>query len=726
MLPEPGMLTEPGDGSRATADWALGVDIGGTFTDLVLFDRVSGLVHAGKVLTDYGDLAAGVLRGARGLLAEAGVAARAINVTVHGTTLATNALIERRGAPTALFVTEGFRDLLEMARESRYDIYDIELRVPPPLVPRQHVFEIGERIDAAGGVVTPLDEAGLQGIVSAVRAAGLRSIAICFVNAFRNPAHEQRVADAIRRMDPDLAVCASTDVVPSIREYERASTTTANAYVRPVMERYLQGLRQELHSLGIPNPPLIMSSEGGVVSCDTACLHPVRLVESGPAGGVLAAAHLGALCGFSDVIAFDMGGTTAKICVIDRGEPERSTEFEVARVYRFAKGSGLPLKIPVLEMIEIGAGGGSIAEVNDIGLLQVGPKSAGAEPGPACYGAGGSGATVTDADLQLGYLDPEHFLGGRMRLDAAFAEAAINQSVAARLGVGLERAAWGIHEVVNDAMARAAKVHCLERGKDPRDYTLIAYGGAGPVHAYRVAEALGIERVVYPSRAGVMSAFGFLVAPAAFELLRGVARPVASLDWAELDAMLGDMAAEGQRQLGAAGILPEDCMVERQFALRFMGQSYALDVPAAPGQMDPAAVRRVTDTFLARYLERYHHANADIPLELDHVRVAVRGPAPKVTLQSIPDGPASADAAERGRRRIYLPEHAGYRDVPVYDRYRLLGGARVTGPAIVEENESTVVLGVGAEGRIDAFGNLVVLLPKAAPADAGAADAMWA
>ncbi len=717
--------TVPPDPAAAT-DWALGVDIGGTFTDLALFDRASGVVHAGKVLTDYADPAAGVLRGVRLLLADAAVPPERVGVTVHGTTLATNALIERRGAPTALLVTEGFRDLLEMARESRYDIYDIELKIPAPLVARRHVFEVAERIDAAGAVVTPLDTAALPGIAARIRQADLSSVAVCLINAFRNRSHEQQIVATLHQIDPGLVVSASTDVMPSIREYERASTTAANAYVRPVMERYLQRLRHELAALGIPNPPLIMTSEGGVVGCDTACLYPVRLVESGPAGGVLAAGHLGALCGFPDVIAFDMGGTTAKICVIDQGEPERSSDFEVARVYRFARGSGLPLKVPVLEMIEIGAGGGSIAAVNDIGLLQVGPLSAGAEPGPACYAAGGAAPTVTDADLQLGYLDPEHFLGGRMRLDPALAEAAIREGVADKLGLSLERAAWGIYEIVNDAMARAAKVHCLERGKDPRDYTLVAYGGAGPVHAYRVAEALGIERIVYPIRAGVMSAFGFLVAPAAFELLRAVALPVAELDFAALGAMLDDMAAEGRRQLEAAGIAATDCVVEHQFALRFTGQSYALDVPVSAVPVDAGAMRRVTEAFLQRYRERYHQANTGVPVELDHLRVAVRGPTPNVTLQPIEAGPGSAAGAQRGRRRVFLPERSGYQDVPVYNRYRLGAGAVLTGPAIVEENESTVVLGEGAAGRIDAYGNLVVTLPQAAPAAADAAATLWA
>ena len=694
---------------RAVGDWALGVDIDGTFTDIALFDRATGRVHAGKVLTDYADLAEGVLRGLRALLPQSGVPAGRVAVTVHGTTLATNALIERRGTKTALIVTKGFRDVLEMARESRYDIYDIALKVPPPLVSRRHVFEVPERIDAAGSVVEPLDEAALESIVARLREEGIGSVGVCFINSFRNPAHERETAAAIRRLDRALVVSLSTDVMPSIKEYERASTTVANAYVRPVVQAYLQRLREQMQQFGIVNPPLIMSSDGGVIGCDTACLYPVRLVESGPAGGALAAAHLSRSCGAPDVIAFDMGGTTAKICVIDGGEPERSSEFGVARVYRIAKGSGLPLKLPVLEMIEIGAGGGSIAAVNDIGLLQVGPQSAGSEPGPACYARGGMLPTVTDADLTLGYLDPAYFLGGRMQLDPARAADAIGP-LATELGLSNERAAWGIHEVVNEAMARAAKVHCLERGKDPRDYALVAYGGAGPVHAYRVAEILGIERIIYPIRAGIMSAFGFLVAPAAFEMLRTLALPLDRLDVDTLNAALEEMAAEGTRQLASAGIAAADCIVERRFALRFAGQSYSLDVPCPPGRVDAETLRQLVSGYLARYRERYHQANADLPIELDQIRVAVRGPMPQVIL---PDVPRDEDTqrALRGTRRVYLPERGGFADCPVYDRYRLGAGATLTGPAIVEEHESTVVLGEAAQGSIDAYGNLVVTLP---------------
>jgi N-methylhydantoinase A len=683
--------------------WALGVDIGGTFTDLVALHRATGEIRTGKVLTDYGDLAAGVMRGVAEVLRDGTLSAADVGAVVHGTTLATNALIERRGAPTALLVTQGFRDILEMARESRYDIYDIELRVPPPLVPRRLVFEVAERVDGQGRVVTPLDEAALPGIVATLRAEGVRGVALCFLNSFRNPAHERRVAQRLAELAPELAVSASVDVMPDIREYERASTTVANAYVRPVVERYLAKLREELAALGVPAQPLIMTSDAATVSCATAALYPVRLVESGPAGGVLAAAKLGALCGVSDVIAFDMGGTTAKICVIDHGEPERSAGFEVARVHRFAKGSGLPLKVPVIEMIEIGAGGGSVARVNELGLLQVGPDSAGSEPGPACYGLGGTQPTVTDADLALGYLDAGYFLGGRMRLDPGAAARAIATHVAAPLGLAQDRAAWGIHAVVNDAMARAAKVHCLERGKDPRDYALVASGGAGPVHAYRVAEALGMSRVIFPLRAGVMSALGFLVAAPAFEMLRAVIAPLATTDETTLAAMLAEMEAEGRLQVASAGPA-EGARVERHLALRFAGQSYALDVPFAEG----ATLAQAADAFRALYRQRFHQLNPNVPLELVHARVVVRATPPRVDLPRVP---RVGGGSLKGRRRAYMPEQGGHVDCPVHDRYALGEGDTVQGPAIIEEAESTVVIGPGASGVVDGFGNLVVTLP---------------
>jgi N-methylhydantoinase A len=610
-----------------------------------------------------------------------------------------------------------------MARESRYDIYDIELEVPPPLVPRALVREVTERLDAGGAAVVPLDPADVRAAVRELAARGVEALAVCFLHAYRNPAHERAAAAVAADAAPGLPVSLSSDVMPDIREYERASTTVANAYVQPAIRRYLAELEESLRRRGIGGQLLVMTSDGGTLGCEAAARYPVRLVESGPAGGALAAAWLGRQAGVQDVMAFDMGGTTAKICLVDGGAPERTTDFEVARVYRLARGSGLPLRTPVLDMIEIGAGGGSIARVGALGLLAVGPESAGAAPGPAAYGLGGVEPTVTDADLALGYLDPDYFLGGEMRLDPGRAAAAIAERVARPLGLDPTRAAWGIHEVVNEHMARAAKVHCLERGRDPRRYTLVAFGGAGPVHAFRVARALGIRDVLFPARAGVMSAFGFLVAPPAFELLRACPARLDEADPALVGRWLGEMEAEGRALLAGARVDPGAVRVERELAIRYVGQSYELSVPLPRDRPGRATLARAGQRFLRRYRARYHRLNPTVPLELVRLRVVVRGAPPAVALAR-PRGAASAAAARKGRRRAFMPEAGGFVDCPVYDRAALPPGARLAGPAIVEERESTAVIGPGGVARVDAFQNLRVRVPppgRPAPARRGPA-----
>ena len=699
------------------ADGALGVDIGGTFTDLVLLDRASGWLNVGKVLTTYDDVARGVLDGTRQVLAQGACPAGQVRTVVHGTTLVTNALIERRGARTALIVTRGFRDLLEMSRESRYDIYDIGIEVPAPLVPRALVFEVTERMDAHGEPAVPFVADELRQIAGELRARGVQAVAVCLLHAFRNPAHERAIAALLERETPEIVVSISSEVMPDIREYQRASTTVANAYVQPTIRVYMDRLREGLRRLAVQAPLLIMTSDGGTISCDTANRYPIRLVESGPAGGALAAAYLGRRAGLRDVIAFDMGGTTAKICVVDAGEPARASEFEVARVYRFAKGSGLPLHVPVLQMIEIGAGGGSVAGVDHMGLLKVGPESAGATPGPACYGLGGAVPTVTDADLYLGYLDPGYFLGGAMPLDRARAVRAIEDMVAKPLGISTTRAAWGIHEVVNENMARAAKVHCLEQGKDPRAYTLVAFGGAGPVHAFRVAAALGIRQILFPPEAGVMSALGFLVAPPALELLRAYVTPLAAADPAVVNRLYRDMEEEGRALLATAGVPAGQTTVRREAAVRYAGQSYELFVPVRGGTLGKTDLARIRARFVRQYRARYHRLTPDVPAEVVNWRVVVAGPEPRVRLRHRRDV-GEARRARKGTRDIYLPEARRFVHCPVYDRYGLKDGARFRGPAIVEERESTVVIGPGSVAEVDAYHNLRVALSAAQRAGA--------
>ena len=702
--------TSSAGGRSGEVRYAIGVDIGGTFTDLALVNQSSGKLSVGKVLTDASDVSRGVMRGLHNIFEKTGVAPRDVHVFVHGTTLATNALLERRGSSTALIATKGFRDVLVMGRESRYDIYDVEMDLPEPLIPRALVFEVNERIDARGQIVTSLDDLEVAELARRLVTKGIDAVAVCLLHSFRDARHERAIAEVFRREAPGVSVSLSSDVSPDIGEFERASTTVANAYVRPIMRRYLDDLVSQLNAVGMSvSEPLIMTSDGGTIPCATAAKYPVRLIESGPAGGAMAAAFLGDLSNHSDLIAFDMGGTTAKICVIEGGAPSRVGTFEVGHVARFARGSGLPIRAPVLEMIEIGAGGGSIAQVSELGLLKVGPESSGAEPGPASYGRGGNAATVTDADLYLGYLDQDFFLGGTMVLDRSRAEVAIAKDVANPLGVSAQRAAAGINSVVNDNMARAAKVHCLERGRDPREYTMVAFGGAGPVHAYSVAMELGITRILFPARAGVMSAFGFLVSPPAFELLRTVAVSISDVDLAATRELFEEMEAEGRRMLEGAGIAAQDIGVRREAAVRYYGQTFALLVPMSSSQIEDMHLRQLEADFLERYQARYHRTNPGHRIEVVNWRVVVGGPRPDVRLEKFP--PSNGKKLPlKGYRQVYMSDTDGFVTCPVYDRYRLGSGASISGPAIIEEVESTVVVGSAGKVQADEHNNLLLTI----------------
>ena len=493
---------------------------------------------------------------------------------IHGTTLVTNAIIERKGAHTALLATQGFRDSIEIRRENRYELYDLMLEMPQSLVPRYLRFHVPQRTLTDGTTLQELDVAFVGRLTRELVANGIEAIAIAFLNSFANPTAEREARAIVQRIAPAMRVSISSEVVPEIREFERTSTTIANVYVQSSVESYLIELQTRLARIGIKGNLLMMLSSGGIVTFDTAIRFPIRLLESGPAAGALAAASFGAVCGYFDLLSFDMGGTTAKFCVIDKGQPLIAHEFEVDRRYRFKKGSGLPIKVPVIEMIEIGAGGGSIARIDPLGLLKVGPESAGAEPGPACYGLGGTEPTVTDADLVLGYLDPDYFLGGRIKLDLAAARLAIKVRVADRLGISVEAAAWGIHQIVNESMANAARIHTLERGKDPHRFPLFAFGGAGPVHGYRIAKALGSPVVIVPFGAGVMSAVGFLTAPLAFDFVRSWPGRIDSLDWQKANMLLAEMEAEGQALLEASDVLTGQISHRREADIRYVGQGH--------------------------------------------------------------------------------------------------------------------------------------------------------
>ncbi|HTM06769.1 MAG TPA: hydantoinase/oxoprolinase family protein [Verrucomicrobiae bacterium] len=682
----------------------VGVDIGGTFTDLLLIGA-DGRAVIGKTLTTPGDPSLAVETALRQALNDGLTHTGERGTLVHGTTLVTNAIIERKGAPTALLTTAGFRDAIEIGREQRYELYDLNLEFPQALVPRHLRFDVPERIAADGSVLASLDERFVRRLVSELRDKGIRAIAICYLHSFRNPAHERRTAEIVKEIAPKIRVSISSEVVAEIREYQRTSTTVANVYVQERVADYLTELKARLERLPFDGSFFVMLSSGGIATADTASRFPVRLLESGPAAGALAAAHLGARAGFNDLLSFDMGGTTAKLCAVEDGRPLKAHEFEVDRVYRFRKGSGLPVKIPVIDMIEIGAGGGSIARVDALGLLKVGPESSGAEPGPACYGRGGTQPTVTDADLILGYLDPKYFLGGQMELDVDAARRALAR-IADRLKLTIEQVAWGIHQIVAENMANAARTHLGERGKDPRSMPLYAFGGAGPVHGYRVAEILHLPALLSPFGAGVGSTFGLLAAPLAFDFVRSAYSRLDAMDWRAANTLLDEMAAEGRAVLVDSGLSSAEISYERTADMRYVGQGHEVSVPLPDGILSGANLNEMQKSFEAVYTSLYGRKGPDVPVEVINWRVVALGPKPPMDFR-LPHK-ANGGGAVKGKRRAYFPERDGYIDTPVYDRYALAPGATFTGPAIVEERESTLIVGARGRGRVDEHLNVIV------------------
>ncbi len=695
--------------------WRIGFDIGGTFTDFVLYDGKSGKVHLHKRLTTSHDPSEAALLGLVELAAMAGIALSDVSEMVHGTTLVTNAVIERRGARLGLVTTKGFRDILEMGAEQRYDIYDLFLQFPEPFVPRDRRLEVTERIDRDGQIVTALDEGSVVNAIRQLVDEGCTAVAVCLINSYRNPAHEQATGRLIRQYAPGLVVSLSSEVVAELWEYQRSVTTCANAYVQPLMDSYLQRLETELGVLGFKGSLRLMHSAGGLISAETARAFPIRLLESGPAGGALATAMFGERAGKKDVISFDMGGTTAKACLVENGRVEIAPMLEAGRVHRFIKGSGLPIKAPVIDMIEIGAGGGSIAAIDEVGLLKVGPHSAGSNPGPACYGLGGKKPTVTDASLLLGYYDPEFFLGGRMALDMAGARSAM-RSVADPLALTIEQAAWGIHKVVVESMAAAARVHLVEKGKDPRHFAMVGFGGAGPAHAADVARALGVGEVIIPPASGAASALGFLAAPLSFDLVQSL--PIefgANFDHDALNGLLGNLEARGRRHLGDAGVAFADVTVERSADMRLVGQMHEIAVPLPAGLIGPNSLGAIEAAFKAAYSLRYTAVYQGALIEAITFRVRCAGPVPKLSLHGATGG---GDRAGRikGVRQAWF--EGGYAKTTVYDRYALVPGDEFAGPAIIEEREATTVIAPGDRIVVDASLNLriTVALKGIAPA----------
>jgi N-methylhydantoinase A len=679
---------------------SLGIDIGGTFTDLVLHDSATGRAAIWKESTTPDDPSRGALAGALEVLRRAGRAPAEVTRVVHATTLFTNALIERRGARTALLTTAGFRDVLEIGRERKYELYDIFISMPEPLVARPWRREAVERLAPDGTVEIPLDLDAALAEVEALVAEGAESLAVVFLHAHANPAHERLVGEAAALRFPSLSVSLSSDIAPEIREYPRASTTAANAYVRPLAERYLARLEAELRAAGIPGGLFLMLSNGGLTHAAEARRAPVQLLESGPAAGALAGAWFGRKAGLDRVLAFDMGGTTAKLALVDDGEPLVAWGFEAAREKRFLRGSGLPIQIAAVELIEIGAGGGSIARRSGLGTLAVGPESAGARPGPACYGRGGTEPTVTDADLALGHLDAGFFLGGEMRIERGAAEAALGR-LAAALEVPADRAALGLHDLVNENMAGAARVAIAERGRVPQDYALLATGGAGPVHAWAVARRLGINRVACPPGAGAGSALGMLMAPARADRVAHYGAPLDSADSAAMESILAALESEALAVLEGTGAETAARVATRLADMRYTGQGSEITVPL-PREITREAVR---ESFEGAYRRLFSRTPPGAAIDFVALRLSLSAPMPGAG--GALDLPRHAKgAARKGSRPVFFAG-AGWVETPVYDRYALWRGDAVSGPAVFEENESTFVIGPGAAARVLADGTIL-------------------
>jgi len=681
----------------------LAVDIGGTFTDVVI--EADGRRHTKKVLTTPRAPEEGVMDGILGLLGEAGIGLPAVELIVHGTTLATNAIIERKGARTALIATDGFRDTLDIADESRYDQYDIYIDKPAPLVPRSLRFTVPERTDVEGGVRKPLDEAAVRAIVPRLKAERIESVAIALMHSYANPDHERRIGELLREGIPGLWLTLASECCPEIREYERTSTACANAYVQPLMASYLERLEAALDKAGFKGTLYLMTSGGGLTAAGIARRFPVRLVESGPAGGAILAADVAAQCGEAKVLSYDMGGTTAKICLIEDFKPQSSRSFEVDRAARFLKGSGLPLRIPVIEMVEIGAGGGSIARVDNLKRITVGPDSAGAEPGPACYGRGGSMPTVTDADTVMGRIDPARFAAGKLPLDLGKARGAVDKAVGEPLGLLTEMAAFGIEEIVDETMANAARVHAIERGKVIGDCTMIAFGGAAPLHAARLAEKLGIAKVIVPTNAGVGSAVGFLRAPIAYERVHSRYMRLDQFDAAAANALLKEMAAEAN-EVVAAGAAGRKVTETRAAYMRYVGQGHEIPIPLPERALvtpDSAALRtefeRIYEQMFARFIP-----NAAIEILTWTVTVST---------QAVPPAPLGATSGGKvatpvGKRPVFDPDLGKQVEIPVYWRPDLQPGDTLEGPAVITEDETSTFITGRFRASINPVGCIVL------------------
>ena len=694
---------------KKNSQWVVGLDIGGTFTDVMMVDTASRQSVRYKSLTTPADPSIGALAALQGALREGEAAPGDVAVLLHATTLVSNALIERKGAHTALVSTRGFKDVLEIAREKKFDIYDLLLDKPAPLVEPDCRFEAGERMGADGSVVEPLTEEATDAVVAALKACGAQAIAVCLLHSYMNPAHERALRERIRAALPGATVCISSDILPEMREFERASTAVANAYVQPLTSGYMERFASGLREAGLSCPLFIMLSEGAIAAPEVVKKMPIRMCESGPAAGAVTSAAVAQQIDEPRILSFDMGGTTAKTCVVHDGKPSVTTEFEVARIYRFKKGSGLPLRMPVVDLIEIGAGGGSLVAVDGLGLLKVGPESAAADPGPACYGRGGERPTVTDADLALGYLGADSFLGGRMRLDAGAAKKALADHVAKPLHLSTEEAALGVYEVVNENMANASRVQAVERGHDPSGHVLVAFGGAGPVHAWGVAQKLGVRKILVPPSPGVGSALGLLLAPRALQLARTYIGTLDNLDWTRVQKAYDEMGQEAVAALLQAGVGKNAVRFTRRADMRYLGQRKELTVELTGERFDPTRLR---ESFERLYENVYHRRHEGHPVEALCWRLEATGPQ-TMHLPSLSKKFKATKAKPRSSRPMLFAGWTKHRLCPVYNRYDLPPRATLKGPAVVEEDESSAVVGPGGTLSVDGFGNLVIAVPAA-------------
>jgi len=698
--------------SEKEKQFRLAIDVGGTFTDFALIDDKTGVVHFGKVLSTPDDPSIGSLQGATQALKNNNISPNLVMQVIHATTVATNAVLERRGANTGLLTTKGFRDTLEIGRESRYDIYDLNLTVPKPLVPRNWRLEVTERIDHLGNVTTKLDHNTLCEALDKLVSMQVNSIAICFLHSHINSAHEKYVASFIHEKFKNIEISISSEVAGEVREYERTSTTCVDAYVKPLVRKYIDHLEDGLQSLGITNSLALMLSNGGIgLARDVAHRFPVRMIESGPAAGAISAAYFtGQALQSGNAIAFDMGGTTAKMSLIREGKPSITNEYEVAHVHRFKRGSGIPLQISAVELLEIGAGGGSIARLNNLGLLTVGPESAGAKPGPACYSRGGYEPTVTDADLLLGYLDPTFFLGGEMPLDIEAAKLSMTTKIGKELKLDSTAVALGVHNIVNEHMCAAISAHAAEKGIDLRNFDLIAFGGAGPIHAYAIAKKLKLKRILCPYGAGVASAIGCLVAPPAVDVVAAYQASFINLDWLVLAKRFDELRKSALAVI--EGLVGEGANISMlpQFEMRCKGQGYSVTVNApSDAAIDVKLEKILIPLFRKNYEKIYGHLPPEVSLEIVNIRARVQESRQKTNIKPNLDTCNELDKSPvRGSRPAYFELSGGFVQTSIYSRYLLAIGKKYSGPAIVEERETSIVIGPDTEFYVDSHGNVIV------------------